>query len=168
MEDEDNAGRMRTKEMTNIFFPGIEEGFNFKCQVPYIATDPTEIGRMVLMVDGIQAGSLFLLEDVNQVATETFKLREEPLYAKTIIRTVVKGIAAKMAKEGMDRAASESGLGLAGALLSVAPATTRDRSGSAISRLNPENINWPSSTIPSPESCYIRMNWANARWTARA
>lgn len=115
-EDEDDQGRLHTREMATIYFPGIEEGYNFKCQVPYVSSRPSEVARITLLVDGTQAGSLSLIEDVNKVAAETFKLREDLIYTKTIIRTVLKGIAAKLAKKGMDEATS--GLGLGGALLS--------------------------------------------------
>jgi hypothetical protein len=125
-ETEDDAGKLHLRPRAAFYFPGIEGGYNFKCQVPYIASTPSGVARMVLLVDGVQAGSLALIEDVNKVAETTFKLREDIIYPKTVIRTVVKGIGAKLAKKGMDEAAAKSGLGLAGALLSAAGGLAAD------------------------------------------
>ncbi len=109
-EDEDSSGDMQTQAAVTLYFPGVEGGLNFKCQVPYVAAKQSEIKRIVLLVDGNQAGAFSKLEDINQVALETFKLRENLVYVKTIIRTVVKGIAAKVAKDQVGKVSTGNGI----------------------------------------------------------
>lgn len=110
-EVEDDSGNMTLTSLNAISFPGIEEGYNFKCQLPEMRKRGSNVSRVQVLVDGQPAGNLSLLEELDTVALETFKLKEGLVMIKTITRTITKGIAAQKAKEAANNAASNAGTG---------------------------------------------------------
>jgi len=111
-EKEDANGRMTTVSGGVLAIPGISEGFNFKCQTPEMVRLPSSVAKALIIVDGKPAGELSLLESMENVAIETFKLRESIIFTKTIIRTAVKGVAAGIGKQKLEKAAGGSAGGL--------------------------------------------------------
>lgn len=106
MEWENNAGRLETKAMAGLYWPGAEAGYNFKCQVPTMTIVESPVKKVEVILDGASLGYLSLLERMDKVAVATFKLKEQFTYIKTIIRTLVKGIAAQEAKKAANKASS--------------------------------------------------------------
>lgn len=113
MEKEDDKGRLYFTDVDVVSFPGIEAGYNFKCQLPEMVLRPSRVGRVSVLVDGKAVGDLELIERMDSVATETFKLSEAPIFFKTVLRTVSKGILAAKAKDKLYEQGSKSG-GVAG------------------------------------------------------
>jgi hypothetical protein len=109
-EKEDAGGRMVLVNAAPIPFP-VSAGFNFKCQLPQMKLRPSRIKRLVLFVDGAAAGELSLIEKMDKVAEETFKLAQSMIFFKTIVRTVTKGVTIKMAKNLADKRAKAAGGG---------------------------------------------------------
>lgn len=111
-EVEDASGNMSLVSWNNYFFPGVEEGYNFKCQLPEMHKRQSAVARVHVTADGTSMGNLWLLEEFDSVAMETFRLKESLIFVKTITRTITKGIAAQKAKEAADQAAANAGSGL--------------------------------------------------------
>ena len=66
-----------------------------------------------MLVDGTVVGSLSMIEKLDAVALETFKLSERPTFFKTLLRAVAKGIvAAKAKQEAQQASAGNSALSL--------------------------------------------------------
>lgn len=85
-----------------IFWPGIEPDYYFKFAVPLIVNKDTEIARVVVKVDN-QSYDLAKIEDIGNVAIQTFKVKAPLIYLKSITRTVVKGLLAEEAKKQMQK-----------------------------------------------------------------
>ncbi|MEA3297333.1 MAG: hypothetical protein U9R56_05665 [candidate division Zixibacteria bacterium] len=92
----------------------ISEDFYFKFSIPKIVQRPSTVSRIELLIDGVPAGELQLLEDVGRVAEETFAARKSLIYIRTLLRAITKGLAAHKLKEKVDTG------GLAGWLKKVA------------------------------------------------
>ena len=116
VEKENDRGQL-IPISTGVFgIPGIKAGYNFKCQTPEMLRVPSAIAKAVIVVDGKPAADLALLESMENVAVETFKLRETIVFIKTVVRTAVKGVAAGVGKEKLSKAAGDSA---GGVLLSI-------------------------------------------------
>lgn len=85
-------------EPFSVFWPGIEKNTYFKFVMPYMVYEPSEIASAVVTVDTLRY-ELNLLEDIGQVALQTFKVKEPLLLLKNATRAVVKGLAAKALKK---------------------------------------------------------------------
>jgi hypothetical protein len=98
-------------DITPIPFSGIDGGYNFKCQLAEMFPRPSRVARMRVVVDDVPAGDLALIEKLDRVAVETFKLKESMVLLKTVIRTVTKGIITQKAKSAASSAAENAGGG---------------------------------------------------------
>jgi len=111
-------GRETLQGMSILPMMGVQDGYFFKCQLPQIVPGGSAVARIVVMIDGMAAGDLALLESIENAAIETYKVKEPIIYVKTIIRTVVKGIVAEKAKrEAQQRLQSQGSLGMLGGFL---------------------------------------------------
>lgn len=89
--------------LPNIPFPGAKEGYHFKFAFPVIRSTPSNIQRIDVWIDGNLAGQLDLLEDMANVATKTFNTKRNIIYIKTVVRTVLKGLASAEAKKKLKK-----------------------------------------------------------------
>jgi hypothetical protein len=127
----------------NIPFPGVKPGYHFKFAFPQIRPQGSVITKIEVYVDNNKAGELELLEDMSKVAVNTFEMKKDIIYLKTIARTVVKGIAAAKAKKKIKK---ETGANpLFGALINIATDAAVDATE------NPDLRNWRTM----PQNCYI-------------
>ncbi len=117
--EEDKDGHLNLVNVAPINFPGVEGGYNFKAELPEMLPQPSgreDPGHH----RRAPAGELALIEKLDAVALETYKLSETPIFFKTVTRTVVKGVLTEKAKEEANNAASGNGalslLSLAGGL----------------------------------------------------
>lgn len=106
---EDGEGNLDLASFNAISAPGIVAGYNFKTELPYMTLRPSQVTRIQVTIDGAPVGSLSLIEKLDSVAVETFKLTETPTFFKTVLRTAIKGVAMAKAKEAAQNAASSSG-----------------------------------------------------------
>ncbi|UCE17609.1 MAG: hypothetical protein JSV84_12075 [Gemmatimonadota bacterium] len=81
----------------------VSEDYYFKFAIPVIASRPSFIDRIRILVDGEPAGELGLLEDVGKVAQETFEAKKSLIYVRSVARAVAKGLAAHELKEEADK-----------------------------------------------------------------
>jgi hypothetical protein len=86
-------------------FPGMEEGYHFKFAFPEMRLRPSVVHRIDVSVNDSIVGNLELLEDMGKVAVYTFELKKNIIYTKTLIRTVVKGLASAKAKKELRKEA---------------------------------------------------------------
>ena len=88
--------------MDVIPWPGIKKGYFFKFSLPYMQKRDNTIKKIVVLMDQ-QSFKLEKLEDIANIATETFNLKKNMIYLKTIVRSTVKGILAAEVKKGIDQ-----------------------------------------------------------------
>jgi hypothetical protein len=91
-------------------FPGIKEGYHFKFSFPIVERTETAIQSIDVFINNNRIGSLELLEDIGQIAIHTFAAKRNMVYAKTLIRTVAKGLAAAEAKKKIKKEAKTNDL----------------------------------------------------------
>ncbi len=96
--------------LPNIPFPGMKAGYHFKFSLPVLRERNSQISRIEVFVNDKKAGRLQLLEDMGSVAKHTFETKKDIIYFKTIIRTVVKGLAAAEAKKKLRKETGAEGL----------------------------------------------------------
>lgn len=82
----------------SFFWPGIDKNAYFKFVMPYMVYDPSEVASVTVTIDSLRY-DLHLIEDIGQVALQTFKVKEPILLLKNATRAVVKGFAAKALKK---------------------------------------------------------------------
>jgi len=109
VQKEDSRGQLQFAQLAPISFPGVAGGYNFKAELPEMLLQPSQVARIAVLVDGVPAGELALIEKIDSIALETHKLTETPIFFKTVLRTVTKGILTKTAKDQANRAASQAG-----------------------------------------------------------
>jgi hypothetical protein len=97
-EEEDNFGNMKLTDLTPIPFPVPGPGLNFKVATPNMSARASRVTRVRVVVDGKPAGDMSLIEKLDKVAIETFKLNESLILARTVIRAVVTTAAAGVLK----------------------------------------------------------------------
>lgn len=114
-------GRNR-KELDLIYWDGIKEGLTFKFSLPYLMKNESNVSRVEVLVNGQRIKNLEMIEDLGEVAVQTFKIKEPMIYLRTITRTILKSIAAELANQKLDK---ETGGGFMGYL-------TRAASGSLL------------------------------------
>jgi len=108
-QKEDSSGHLTFTNLAPLPFPGVEGGYNFKAELPEMVLRPSKVARVSVLVDGNPAGDLALLEKLDSIALETFQFTQTPIFFKTIVRTVTKGILTQKAKEQANRSASQAG-----------------------------------------------------------
>jgi hypothetical protein len=85
-----------------------------KIALPEMASRHSDIARIELAMDNGGRFNLELLEDIEAVAREVFKMRQQVIYLKTVIRAMLKGASSS----AFDAAANEAG-GDAGLIFSL-------------------------------------------------
>jgi hypothetical protein len=122
-EKEDARGNMVPTHLAPVPFP-VDGQYRFKAMLPEMYKRPSSVAKVVVFVDGFAVGQLSLIEKMDTVAQETFELHKTPLYFKTVIRAVTKGIVTAKAKEAANKEAAKEGGALA--LLSLVGGVAAD------------------------------------------
>lgn len=100
---ENYLGKQNLAGLNMIPWQGINEGYHFKFQLPYMHKRPSRVDRIEVVVTDAANGHLQPLESLENTAIETFGVKKPIIYLKTIIRAVVKGLAAEQAKQDMTK-----------------------------------------------------------------
>ena len=82
---------VKKEHVTRIPLPG---GNWIKIALPEMVSRHSDIQKVELIFDGGSGFELELLEDIDSVAKETFRARQQLIYLKTIIRAVIKSAGA--------------------------------------------------------------------------
>lgn len=154
------TGNEPDKFDARIFWPSVEEGYHFKLSLPYMFRKGSNITKINVLIDGKPMGELQKIEDVGNVAVETFKLKEPLIYAKGLARTIVKGIASEKAKAKM----KNSNPGLGGALMGLATDIAVDATENAdlrISRFFPNEFQIGEFEV-APGKHTVELEYYNA------
>jgi len=80
----------------------VSEDYYFKFAIPRLVDRPSPIARIEVSADGEFLGELQLLEDVGQVARETFEAKKSLIYLRSVARAVAKGLVAHKQKQKAD------------------------------------------------------------------
>jgi hypothetical protein len=104
-----------------------------KIALPKMVSRPSEIRRIEVALDKGERFTLELLEDIEAVARETYKIKEQVIYLKTIIRASIKGVTSSV----LDAAAADrdDGAGLILGILSLGAQVYAEASEQADLRL---------------------------------
>ena len=78
-------------------------GKHFKFSLPYMSRRGSEVGRIEILANGQKAGEMFLLESMEDVAHEAFKVKAPLIYIKSVVRSIVKGLASEKAKDELNK-----------------------------------------------------------------
>nr|MDA3947643.1 hypothetical protein [Spirochaeta sp.] len=106
---EGDGGNIIPAGYASFAFPGVESGYRFKFQLPRMELRGSDVRSIRVIVDGEPIGELGMLENMEQVALDTFEIKEPIIFLKTVTRTIVKGILAQKGKEQMQEAGANSG-----------------------------------------------------------
>lgn len=90
-----------------LIVPGIKEGINFKVQFPQLVNRSSIVDRIVIKLDGVEYGEFELLESMEKLSEEAFKLKQSLTVAKTVIRAALKTVTKEMSKEMVKRELSK-------------------------------------------------------------
>jgi len=104
---ENYLGKQRLDGLNVLAWPGIEEGYHFKFQLPSMHKRPSRVSRVEVVVSNGPSESLQQLESIENAAVETFGIKKPIIYLKTLTRAVVKGLASEQAKENMTKGMGE-------------------------------------------------------------
>ncbi len=130
-----------------MFWPDIDPNYYFKFALPYIVDNPSVVGRVLVKIDTLRY-ELFKIEDIGNVAVQTYKIKEPIIYLKSITRAVLKGVAAEAAKDEM----KDKNPGFAGSvmgLLTDIAVYATENADTRISRFFPNDV--LVADIPVPE-----------------
>lgn len=92
-----------------LVIPNVKEGIHFKVQFPRLSNRSSIVDRIVIKLDGVEHAEFELLESMERLSEEAFKLKQPLSVGKTIIRATLKTAAAEMGKEMTNRELKESG-----------------------------------------------------------
>jgi tetratricopeptide (TPR) repeat protein len=98
---ENYLGKQNLSGLSVIPWDGINEGYHFKIQLPYMEKRPSKVAYIQVEVAGMATQNLQQLESLENAAVETFSIQKPLIYLKTITRAVIKGLAAEKAKQDM-------------------------------------------------------------------
>lgn len=135
-EEDEHLGRV-IEGYRSFSFPGVQSGYRFKFELPRMQLRGSEITRVRVMANGRPLGDVQLLENMEQIALDTFQIREPIIFLKTVTRTIIKGIAGQRAGQAMREAGSGSLFGMAAGLAgSIATDIALDASEQADLRIS--------------------------------
>jgi len=80
----------------------VNEDYYFKFALPKLVSRPTEVGSIMVYADDSLLGELQLLENVSQVAEETFEAKKSLIYFRSVARAVAKGLTTHKLKDKVD------------------------------------------------------------------
>jgi uncharacterized protein len=130
-------GNQNLDTLDEIEWSGMVENYHFKFQLPYLKERKTNIGSVKIKVDGEVKKELEMIEDLEKIALETFKIKEPLIYLKTITRTVVKSLFAAKRKEEMKNEVGNNELGNLFSVLTDVAVDATENADLRISRFFP-------------------------------
>ncbi len=114
-----------------------EEGKHFKFSLPYMVKTGSDVSRISVIIDGVEAQELNMIENMENVAHTTFKVKAPITYIKSVARTILKGLAAEQAKDKMDKQIANPYLSFAAKLATNVAVDMTENADLRISRFFP-------------------------------
>jgi hypothetical protein len=127
------GGLSPVKEEETLRIP-IPPARYIKIALPKMVSRPSEIRRIEVALDEGGRFSLELLEDIEAVARETYKEKEQVIYLKTIVRATIKGVTSSVLEAAA--AEQEGGASLILGILSLGAQVYAEASEQADLRLS--------------------------------
>lgn len=87
------SGRSPEKEQNDLRFYFAEIDTYLKYSLPELHLYNSQVDRIQISVDGAPASEVHLIENMDLVAKEVYKVKEPIIYARTIVRATLKAIA---------------------------------------------------------------------------
>lgn len=112
-------------------------GKHFKFSLPYMAKRGSVVSRISVEVDGVEKKELNLIENMENVAHTTFKVKAPLIYVKSVVRTILKGLASEKAKDEMDKQIANPYLAFASKLATDITVDMTENADLRISRFFP-------------------------------
>ena len=141
-----------------IRWPGIQEGYHFKFQLPYMVPRESSVAAVRVSVDGGRSLPLHKLESIENVAFETYRVKEPIIYLKGITRTVVKGLLAEQAKREINRRVRDPFWAFAGTIAADVAADASEMADLRLARYLPKEAHMVE--IPVTEGTHsIRVEY---------
>lgn len=109
-----------------LYWPGLEPGYTFKFQLPFLHKRGTRVQSISVLVDGRHGPRFDPLESLENAAAAAFEIRQPLIRLKTISRTVTKGIAAAQAQRAAEKQWGESQGILTGILAGIGISLTEN------------------------------------------
>lgn len=134
---ENPRGKQNLETLDLINWKGVKKGYHFKFQLPFMKERKSNIGSVKIVVDGKTATELKLIEDIETVAFETYKIKEPLIYLKTITRTIIKGLFAAKRKQEMEKKIANPLLGFAARIATDVAVDATENADLRISRFFP-------------------------------
>jgi hypothetical protein len=97
---------IKEEEIIRILIPNARY---IKIALPVMAPRPSVVNRIEVRFDSGESFDLELLEDIEAIATETFKERAHLAYLKAVLRGTIKGIASSVLSSAGDEAGGDAG-----------------------------------------------------------
>ncbi len=110
---ENPRGKQKVEDINVIPWKDIQAGYHFKFQLPKMHMRSSNVAKIKIVINGYVAGELHTIESIENVARETYKIKEPLIYLKTITRAVVKGLFAEKRKQEMQAKIKNDILGFA-------------------------------------------------------
>ncbi len=95
-------GPKKNSEYSHLPFP-VDQDYYFKFSLPVLMERPSRINTARVWTGDDYLGELQLVENISNVAEETFKAKRSLIYFRTIARAIIKGLAAHKAKQDIDK-----------------------------------------------------------------
>lgn len=120
-----------------INWAGVKKGYHFKFQVPKMKKRRSNANTVKINVDGRTIKELQLIESIENVAKETYKVKKPLVYLKTITRSILKGLFAEKRKSEMESKIDNPLLGFAARLATDVAVDATENADLRISRYFP-------------------------------
>jgi len=92
----------KNREIHSFRYKGDDE-LHLKFAVPTIVKRKTRIDAIRTIIDGKAYGKMYLIEDLGQIAEETFKVKKPLIYLRAALRTLIKAAIDSKTKEKIDK-----------------------------------------------------------------
>jgi len=147
--EENPHNRQELTELDAFVWPGVKKGYHFKFQLPYMEKRGTGVSRVRLLVDGASVGDLSPIESLEDVAEDTWQIKQPIIYLKTIIRATAKGLLAEQGKRKMEDQLNNELLGFVARLAADAAVDATENADLRIARFFPARALVGEFTVPA-------------------
>lgn len=131
------TGKQQLEDLKAIPWEGVEKGYHFKFQLPYMEKTGSQVAFVKVIIDGSMNYKLDLLESLEQVALTTFEVKSGIIYLKTIVRSLTKGLFAAKRKQEMSKQIDNPLLGFAARLATDLAVDATENADLRLSRFFP-------------------------------
>jgi hypothetical protein len=150
-----------------LIIPGVQPGFHFKVQFPRLTSRRSEADRVVVKFNGEEVAEIPMLEKMENIARETFLLKQPLTVGKTIIRATIKNVTKEIGKNAMQKELNNQGTGgfIIGLIAGIAADIAVDATENAdlrISQFFPSYARAVEVSVP-PGTYHVSVEYWNGK-----